>query len=809
MKRGRRPLVRRALAIATASILSATAAGTDAGVILRDRQSAITATAFSGFGCCEPTLALDSDPKFTNANAPDFSPFNESVDAAAAKTIDDRPLGGQTFFSGNSTGLASQNSRLDFDGTTLELFSASASAQASATATGSGNIFNAGSTGSGSSRFNLIFDVTGAPVNYTLSGSVLESPVSTSSQVSLARVNLPPGAFNRFPQVLGIIHDFDLDLNPPGAFDFGGQLSIGTYQLLAEISSPAASPNNPAGSASFNLDLVFTEVVVPAAEIRWINPVGGSFTDSSNWSPQQVPEKSVTRTDTAVFDLNDNYAVDLNAPRTVERLVVRAGRVDFNGNIVTAAATSPTVPSVSIENAARLSIATGGLRSVHAIIGNAPPADPANPPTAEVLVANLAQAQWINTGNLAVGGAGKGRLFIANGGFVESGSATIGGPFGGEAVVGGEASRWKAGNLAIGFGGDGLATLTIEARGEVVSGTTIIGSAPDSLAEVTVTGGIANDRSLLDVIALTVGGAGATGHLNVLAGGLVSAGPLIVADGPGSRGIVTVSGAPAGVGGSILSTLTMFLGRGGDTATMSVEDGGIVLVGSSLQGTISNLHVAVSSPAELFITGAGSQVSVTGDVNVGTSGERGLVSLNGGRMTVGGTLTVGADGEIRGIGALAVPQANRVVRNGGRIAPGLSPGRLVVEGDYEQTATGLLDVEIGGAAPGRFDVLEIAGDATLGGTLQLAFIDGFAPRAGDVFAFLDVEGTLAGAFADVDVLNLQPGFEFRLQSGGSGLSLIALNDGVVVPEPGLSTVLLVSGLVLLRRRQGRSGRLDI
>ena len=119
---------------------------------------------------------------------------------------------------------------------------------------------------------------------------------------------------------------------------------------------------------------------------------------------------------------------------------------------------------------------------------------------------------------------------------------------------------------------------------------------------------------------------------------------------------------------------------------------------------------------------------------------------------------------------------------GGTVFPGISPGTLTIDGDYEQTG-GLLGIEIAGTAPGQFDVLEVTGDVSLGGDLLLEFIDGFAPRQGDVFKFLDIGGALGGAFADVEVRNLLPGFQFDVRSDAGGLTMVALNDGVFVPEP--------------------------
>jgi hypothetical protein len=116
------------------------------------------------------------------------------------------------------------------------------------------------------------------------------------------------------------------------------------------------------------------------------------------------------------------------------------------------------------------------------------------------------------------------------------------------------------------------------------------------------------------------------------------------------------------------------------------------------------------------------------------------------------------------------------VQNLGRVSPGRSPGILTIQGDYTQTADGVLDVEIGGTAAGaEYDQLRVGGTAVLDGTLNVLLVNGFTPELGDTFevlqlasrqgnftavtgglfaaplgtsfALVDVRGTASGAFA--------------------------------------------------------------
>jgi len=94
------------------------------------------------------------------------------------------------------------------------------------------------------------------------------------------------------------------------------------------------------------------------------------------------------------------------------------------------------------------------------------------------------------------------------------------------------------------------------------------------------------------------------------------------------------------------------------------------------------------------------------------------------------------------------------LRNEGTLALGLSPGQT--QGlDFQQTATGIWAVEIGGTnAVTDFDRMTLAGVAQLGGTLDLALIDGFQATIalGNSFNILSAAGGVSGTFASI----LQP-----------------------------------------------------
>ena len=61
-------------------------------------------------------------------------------------------------------------------------------------------------------------------------------------------------------------------------------------------------------------------------------------------------------------------------------------------------------------------------------------------------------------------------------------------------------------------------------------------------------------------------------------------------------------------------------------------------------------------------------------------------------------------------------------------------GTLTINGNYTQTASGSLDIDLGGTTAGsQYDQLAVSGTATLGGQLDVSLINGFQPALGNTF----------------------------------------------------------------------------
>jgi len=131
---------------------------------------------------------------------------------------------------------------------------------------------------------------------------------------------------------------------------------------------------------------------------------------------------------------------------------------------------------------------------------------------------------------------------------------------------------------------------------------------------------------------------------------------------------------------------------------------------------------------------------------------------------------------------------------------------LRISGAYQQQAAGELVIELAGLAPGNgFGLVDIAGTATLDGTISVVLSDGFVPRKGDTFDVLDFgELTLLTGVDELLWLDALPS-GLRWESGRFA------DDGslTVIPEPG-TFLLAVVGLLALAgyigRKCGRAAR---
>ena len=165
-----------------------------------------------------------------------------------------------------------------------------------------------------------------------------------------------------------------------------------------------------------------------------------------------------------------------------------------------------------------------------------------------------------------------------------------------------------------------------------------------------------------------------------------------------------------------------------------------------------------------------------------------------GRTIVNGTLTAtgGAIVDIEGGKLGGTGTINGDVLMKGVMSPGSSgvPGTFTVNGNYQQTSTGVFDEIIKGASSNG--LLDVSGVLALdpGSLLEITLQNGFDP-VGDSFTILDY-GSLAGEFSNGTSF-VADGFNWTLSYGPNDAVLTAVST----PEPGTISSILIGFLVLL------------
>jgi len=113
------------------------------------------------------------------------------------------------------------------------------------------------------------------------------------------------------------------------------------------------------------------------------------------------------------------------------------------------------------------------------------------------------------------------------------------------------------------------------------------------------------------------------------------------------------------------------------------------------------------------------------------------------------------------------------VSSSGTVIPAASlttTGKLAITGAYTQTAAGALDANIAGASSGQFNVLNVTGTATIGGTLNIGLLDKFVPAVGDAFEILTAR-KVTGTFATVNGTKINDSEHFTVTYNPDNVTL--------------------------------------
>lgn len=130
-------------------------------------------------------------------------------------------------------------------------------------------------------------------------------------------------------------------------------------------------------------------------------------------------------------------------------------------------------------------------------------------------------------------------------------------------------------------------------------------------------------------------------------------------------------------------------------------------------------------------------------------------------------------------------------------APKLSAAAVSFGGDVVLGSATTLQIELGGLLGGyEYDIIDVAGNFSLTGALNLVLIDGLKPQLGNMFDIFNFK--LGGLFGISHTINL-PVFSGVLVRDTSPLYIT--NEGNSTPEPATIALLGFSSLALLTRRR--------
>ena len=148
----------------------------------------------------------------------------------------------------------------------------------------------------------------------------------------------------------------------------------------------------------------------------------------------------------------------------------------------------------------------------------------------------------------------------------------------------------------------------------------------------------------------------------------------------------------------------------------------------------------------------------------------GTTNLSGGSLAFDYSPLNLQGGNLTGIGTIT----GNVNNTGGQINPGNTIGTLTVAGDYSQTGTGTVNLELGSAT--SFDKLNITGAADVGGILKLNLTSGYTPTIGTKFTVFTYGSATAKSFNTIQGIDISSNLAFAPTASGNNLVLEVVNQ---------------------------------
>ncbi len=508
---------------------------------------------------------------------------------------------------------------------------------------------------------------------------------------------------------------------------------------------------------------------VSAADRSWTNLAGGDFDTGTNWSGNSVPGEN----DKAIFDVDAAYSVNFGTDVTNLALDVVDGTIGFNlqgktysgGNMMLIQSATKS-PSLTVE---------GGTFEIANFTGSSG-ATTEGPPvftlSGSETVGTASGLVILNTSN----NVGFTQFNILNG------------------------AQFSMPNLS-----ETTLIFNMQWRSELVV------NGAGSSAEI-------NGRFRMDQRNSVV---------RVEDGGYLSISDIFdIARSNLSESTILVNGAD-----SLLESGTIRFAEANATTsqkgTIIVSDGGQVeVIGNVVTNRDTGEIALIASGTDSQLNSSGSVIVAGNWHDVTNRRGVGLLTVADGATASADRITVQAGGTLSGDGSVTTLATEGVRVLGGTVSPGVyayshtygpNPaetttfsqdpliGTLTINGNFEQviaidgddTFTPTLNIRVAGGVDGA-DQLNVLGDLTLAGILDIVAFDEPVLSANETFTILNWSGTLTGTFSQINAFD-----------PGSGLSWDFDNlyvDGTisVIPEPA-GVALLLGGFialaVVLRRRR--------
>lgn len=403
--------------------------------------------------------------------------------------------------------------------------------------------------------------------------------------------------------------------------------------------------------------------------------------------------------------------------------------------------------------------------------------------------------------------------------------------------VNGDAGVILIGNVGgSGLSAAGTGTTTVRSGGSInvngVGGGIFAGASENTTGTLNVdAGGIVNAGNFLAAGWNSLGVTAGDGEINVNAGGNVLVEGPLGGVAVGYKGVINVDGTGAelrtrGAGAGLNIGATGIPDPDGvATAQFNITGGAEVIVEDD--GLLTQEVVGVGAfqggRGNMLIDGAGSRLIADDGVGIGWNptlidpdpfndipGGVGVLTVaNGGVLETVAGVAVGDQGTLQGNGTVI---GTVFTFGNGTVAPGLSPGDLVIDGDLNMTFGGTLELEIDG--PANFDRVIASGVFLFSSasTIEFSFADGVDPtilESFDIGSFLRVgtEGANVPADPLADLININfatfAGISnsFNIQSisfdPGTGFQVSA----TAVPLPAAFWMFGAAGALLFAQRR--------